>query len=60
MPSLAFTISSKVLSEIVNSAWPPNMALIMGSSAFIAQRAKSAFSWMPCRVFSAPSRSDTS
>ena len=46
MPSLALTISSKVLSEMVNRAWPPNMALIMSSSCSLAQRAKSAFSRM--------------
>ena len=60
MPSLALTISSKVLSEMVNRAWPPNMALIMSSSCSLAQRAKSAFSRMAWRHFSSPSRSLTS
>ena len=44
MPSLALTIFSKVLSEMVNRAWPPNMALIMSSSCSLAHLAKSAFS----------------
>ena len=60
MPSLAFTICSKVLSEMVNRAWPPNMALIMSSSCSFAHRAKSAFSRMAWPHFSAPSRSLTS
>ena len=60
MPSLAFTMASKVLSEMVNRAWPPNMALIMSEFSCLQWRAKSAFSAMEAAHFSSPSRSLTS
>ena len=60
MPSLAATIFSKVRSERVNRAWPPNMARIMSSSCSLHHLAKSAFSRMASLHFSMPSRSLTS
>ncbi len=56
MPLFASTIFSKVLSEMVNSAWPPNIALIMSSSCSLHHLAKSGFSWLAWSHFSMPSR----
>ena len=60
MPSLALTMRSKVLSEMVKSAWPPNMAFIISLFSAPAHFMNSAFSSMASRHLASPSRSETS
>ena len=60
MPSFAFTMRSKVLSDIVNSAWPPNIAFIISLFSALAHLMNSAFSSMDSMDFCSPSRSETS
>ena len=60
MPLFSFTIFSKVLSDMVKRAWPPNIALIMGFFSLAQWRMKSPFSLMARSHFSSPSRSLTS